>query len=136
MEEESVDKSSSRKKRSSIKIPKKRSVSYASASSAKKKLSSKNKAKALGPRWQQESRREKSKTDSKGKLVGFGSFFKRPFGRYSEAEFMAPMGHPDRIRTIDCKSVQIMERQAMEDDSDLETDWYERSSIRRTNSEL
>ena len=73
--------------------------------------------------------RGKSKRTTDGKVKGFGSFYRRKPGNYSEAEFLARPGHKDRIRTQDCTLGDQAERELNDDDSLLPSDWADRTSI-------
>ena len=81
------------------------------------------------PRYVQEMTRGKSKRTSEGKLKGFGSFYRRKPGNYSEAEFVARPGSKDRIRTADCTLGDQAERALADDDSLQPSDWADRTSI-------
>ena len=84
---------------------------------------------ARAPRWQQEIARGKSRKDSEGRRVGFGSWHMRRPGHYSKEEFLAEPGHPDRVRTADCRPADRAEREAAGADSDRESDWKDRTAI-------
>lgn len=71
-------------------------------------------------RWHRESGCERSKRNSKGEALGFGSWMNRLPGNYSRNEFQVPQGHDDRVRTADCHRVDQLTRQAEGDDSELE----------------
>ena len=81
------------------------------------------------PRWMNEMARGKSTKTKRGKMKGFGSFYQRTPGHYSEAEQMAKQGHADRIRTVDLLPDHRMERELAEDDSQKLSDWHDRTSI-------
>ena len=81
------------------------------------------------PRYVLEMSRGKSKRTSEGTLKGFGSFYRRKPGNYSEAEFLARPGHKDRIRTADCNLGDQAERNLADDDSLKPSDWADRTSI-------
>ena len=49
-------------------------------------------------------------------------------GNYSRDEFQAPQGHDDRVRTADCHKTDQLIRQSEGNDSELESDWYLRTS--------
>ena len=86
-------------------------------------------AKDARPRWMDEMSRGKSRKDIRRRIVGFGSFYQRPPGKYSEAEFLAEQGHPDRIRTADLTEGHRAEREQADDDSGKESDWQARTAI-------
>ena len=65
----------------------------------------------------------------RGKIKGFGSFYNRSPGHYSEAEQMAKQGHLDRIRTVDLMPDHRMERELADDNSLKLIDWHDRTSI-------
>ena len=65
----------------------------------------------------------------RGKIKGFGSFYNRLPGHYSEAEQMAKQGHADRIRTVDLMPDHRLERELADDDSQKLSDWHDRTSI-------
>ena len=80
------------------------------------------------PRWYSERTRGKSYLND-GEPTGFGSWYKRKPGHYSIEEFGAPQGHADRVRTADCTYEDQSKRIEEEDDSELESDWQDRTSI-------
>lgn len=80
-------------------------------------------------RWVREMARGKSETDRDGVPVGFGSFYKRCPGIYSQEELEAPQGHADRVRTADLIPEHKYAREQDDDDSELESDWHDRTSV-------
>ena len=80
------------------------------------------------PRWYTKRTRGKSYLND-GTPTGFGSWYKRKPGHYSIEEFGAPRGHADRVRTADCIYEDQSKRIEEEDDSELESDWLDRTSI-------
>ena len=50
-------------------------------------------------------------------------------GDYSSAEFLVPQGHPDRVRSRDCRTADKYQRHKENNESDEESDWYDRTSI-------
>eukprot|EP00957_Ditylum_brightwellii_P138525 10559005-Ditylum_brightwellii.AAC.1 len=54
------------------------------------------------PRWRLEMSRKKNHLNGDGKIVGFGSYYNREPGNYSNCEFSAKQGHRDRVHTADC----------------------------------
>jgi len=85
-------------------------------------------AKQPGPRYRVERLRETVKYVD-GKPVGFGSFYKRPFGDYSREEFGASQGHQNRVRTIDLLNADVKRRIDSDDDSEEPSDWYDRCKV-------
>ncbi len=88
------------------------------------------------PRWMSETSRAKigkqnAETDEHyGRPVhGYGSWYRREPGVYSQSEFDAPQGHQDRVRTIDCSRKDQAYRQAHGYDSGLESDWQDRTGV-------
>jgi len=112
------------------------SASRRSSSDSKKAASSAKKAppRKRDPRWVREKKREAVEYDSSGKKTGFGSWYKRPYGKYSRSELDAPDGHPDRIRTIDIPNGHDYLDREYDDDSEKSSDWYDRTGVRPKNS--
>ena len=79
--------------------------------------------------WLREMSRPKSVKDEQGRPMGFGSWYNRRPGIYSQAEFLAEQGHEDRVRTADCNAADRVEREDAEMDSGLDSDWLDRTSI-------
>ena len=64
-----------------------------------------------------------------GVLWGFGSWYKRTPLQYSCEELHAEQGHEDRIRTVDLYWSDAKQRRNRDDDSQLSSDWKDRTSI-------
>ena len=80
-------------------------------------------------RWVREMARGKPSKDRDGVPVGFGSFYKRIPGMYSREELNAKQGHEDRVRTADLIPEHKLAREMNGDDSELESDWRDRTAI-------
>ena len=84
------------------------------------------------PRWEREKDRPRNKItfeDEDGTIRGFGSWYKRTPMHYSCDELHAKQGHPDRIRTVDLCWSDAKQRRNRDDDSQLPSDWKDRTSI-------
>ena len=64
-----------------------------------------------------------------GVRKGFGSFYGRKPGQYSVEEFAAARDNPDRVRTADLDEDDKIMRQEKGDDSERESDWFDRTGI-------
>ena len=53
-------------------------------------------------RWIKEMSRPKPKKNHQGRVARYGSWYKRKPHNYPNSKFMAPQGHNDRVRTVDC----------------------------------
>ena len=67
--------------------------------------------------------RPKSKTDHRGRVTGYGNWYDRKLHTYSNAEFIAPQGHDDCVRTVDCMPPDQDKRELGDEDYLLESDW-------------
>ena len=76
------------------------------------------------PRWQAERSRDKSYLNS-SEPTGFGSWYKRKPGHYSIEEYGAPQGHAYQVSTADFNHKEKFKRTAEDDDSELESDWFD-----------
>ena len=112
------------------------SASRRSSSDGKKAASSSKKApRKREPRWVREKKRDTVEYDpSSGKKTGFGSWYKRPYEKFSRSEIDAPDGHPDRIRTIYIPNGHDYLEREWDDDSEKSSDWYDRTGVRPKNS--
>ena len=91
--------------------------------------SSSSKSSKPGPRYRIERNRCPIRYTEAGKPIGFGSFYKRPFGDYSPEEFGAKQGDWNRVRTIDLLYKDVKKRINSVDDSDEPSNWYDRCKV-------
>jgi hypothetical protein len=80
-------------------------------------------------RWLSEMSRGKPKKNKEGRVKGFGSWYQRRPGNYSRKEYLAEQGHRDRIRMADYTMEDRAERELADDDSQIGSDWLDRTSI-------
>ena len=99
------------------------------ASSTKTPLQFPKKANERSHRWQFEISRTKPTFTSTGQAKGYGSWYERMPGNYSRSEFKAEKGNRDRVRTADCRKEDKEARRSSNDDSGLESDWLDRTSL-------
>ena len=102
-----------------------------SSSGSSKSSSSKAKAKAQ-PRYRAEREKRGIKYDSKGKPMGFGGFYLRPFGEYSHEEFVTAQGGEARVRPVDLLPEDARKHRDNDDDSQKPSDWYGRTKVHPT----
>ena len=79
------------------------------------------------PRWREEKRIKPCAEDDQGRKVGHGSFYKRAYNDYTTEELLARQGRSLRIRTKDLIPFDRVKREMAGDDSDLESDWLDRT---------
>ena len=91
------------------------------------KLWERPKYKSKTPRWVDEKGRNKHPLDKQGEKVGFGTFYKIAYNDYTCEELICPQGLRDRPRTVDLNPTDVVKRELTEDDSDLESDWLDRT---------
>ena len=79
------------------------------------------------PRWRKEKKYKPCAEDDQGRKTGHGSFYKRAYNDYTMEELLARQGRSVRIRTKDLIPFDRLKREMDGDDSELESDWLDRT---------
>ena len=79
------------------------------------------------PRWTKEKTLQPCATDDQDRKVGYGSYYKRAYADYTCEEMLAKQGRSVRVRTKDLIPLDRVKRELAGDDSDLESDWLDRT---------